>query len=295
MANRGFIGLGHMGLPMAINLIKAGHHVTGFDLDATALKAFAKAGGLSALSLSHAAKTQDAVITMLQTGEQVKQVCLSPNGIFAAASPDTLIIDCSSIDVASSREIHEQAANHHLRALDAPVSGGVKGAEAGTLTIMVGGFQEVFLAAKPLLAHMGQTLIYTGEAGSGQAAKICNNMILGISMIAVSEAFILGKQLGLTPQKLFEVVSHSSGHCWVMDNYVPVAGVLDNVPANHAYQPGFTATMMLKDLMLSQQSATSVGIKTPIAHHATQLYQQLQASGMGHLDFSAIIKLLGDE
>lgn len=295
MANIGFVGLGHMGLPMAINLIQAGHHVTGFDLNIQAMDAFTDAGGMSSSSLTDVARAQDIIITMLQTGEQVKQVCLSPTGIFAAVSPDTLIIDCSSIDVASSREIHQQATNHHLRALDAPVSGGVKGAEAGTLTIMVGGDMDVFLAAKPILAHIGKTLIHTGHAGSGQAAKICNNMILGISMIAVSEAFILSQKLGLTPEKLFEVVSHSSGQCWVMDHYVPVPDVLENVPANHAYKAGFTAAMMLKDLTLSQQSATHVNIKTPMAHQATQLYQQLQHSGMGDLDFSVIIKLLATD
>ena len=291
MANIGFVGLGHMGLPMAMNLITSGHRVTGFDLNATAMEAFIKAGGIAATTLQSVAQNQNVVVTMLQTGQQVKQVCLGEKGLFAGANPHTLFIDCSSIDVASSREIHQEGKNKSMRTVDAPVSGGVKGASAATLTFMVGGSEDDFLAALPLLNRMGKKIIHTGQAGSGQAAKICNNMILGISMIAVSEAFTLGESLGLTPQKLFEVVTNASGQCWVMNQYVPVPGVLDNVPANHDYQAGFTAAMMLKDLNLSQRSAEEMGIKTPIAASATALYQQLSDAGMSELDFSAIIKL----
>lgn len=290
--NIGFIGLGHMGLPMAINLVKAGHQVTGFDLQATALKAITEAGGIAAKTLHCAARDQDVIITMLQTGQQVQHVCFGNEGIFSAARRDALYIDCSTIDIEQSREIHAQATKQHLTALDAPVSGGVVSAAAGTLTFLVGGAQTAYLIAKPLLACMGKTIIHTGDAGSGQAAKICNNMILGVTMIAVSEAFTLAQKLGLTPQKLFEVVTHSSGECWVMNHYVPVPGVLDNVPANRDYQAGFTAAMMLKDLCLSQHSAQTVGIKTPLAEHATSLYQQLNDKGMNGLDFSAIIKML---
>ena len=292
MANIGFVGLGHMGLPMAINLIKAGHRVTGFDLNAAAVESFSTAGGIAAPTLQSTAHNQDIILTMLQTGQQIKQVCLGEQGLFAAASPHALFIDCSSIDVASSRDIHQYASHREIRVVDAPVSGGVKGAAGATLTFMVGGSEEAFLAAMPILSSMGKKIIHTGQAGSGQAAKICNNMILGISMIAVSEAFTLAEQLGLTPQKLFEVVSNASGQCWVMNQYVPVAGILDNVPANHDYQPGFTAAMMLKDLGLSQQSAEAVGVKTPMAAQATALYQQLSDEGMRDLDFSAIIKLI---
>lgn len=294
MAKIGFVGLGHMGLPMAINLINAGHHVTGFDLNAAALELFSLAGGIAASTLQSVALNQNIIVTMLQTGQQVKQVCLGDEGLFAAASPQALFIDCSSIDVASSRDLHQYASQCDIRAVDAPVSGGVKGAAGASLTFMVGGLEEAFLAAMPILSSMGKKIIYTGQAGSGQAAKICNNMILGISMIAVSEAFTLAEHLGLTPQKLFEVVSNASGQCWVMSQYVPVPGILDNVPANYGYQPGFTAAMMLKDLKLSQQSAAAVGVHTPMGAHAVALYQQLNDSGMSALDFSAIIQLIGE-
>ena len=294
MANIGFVGLGHMGLPMAINLLNAGHRVTGFDLSAQALDAFIQAGGIPASTLHSAALNQEILFTMLQTGQQVRQVCLGDEGLFARASPQALFIDCSSIDVPSSRDLHQHAINRELRAVDAPVSGGVKGAVNAALTFMVGGSKDAFLAAMPILSSMGKKIIHTGDAGSGQAAKICNNMILGISMIAVSEAFMLAEQLGLSAQKLFEVVSNASGQCWVMNQYVPVPGILENVPANHDYQPGFTAAMMLKDLGLSQQSADAVGVKTPMAAHATALYQKLSDKGMRELDFSAIIKVITD-
>lgn len=292
MANIGFVGLGHMGLPMAINLVKAGHRVTGFDLQAAALETFHHLGGVKASSLQDAAQHQDVVITMLQTGQQVEQVCLGEKGLLSAATQHALYIDCSSIDVQTSRRIHQEATALQLEPLDAPVSGGVKGATSGALTFMVGGSEQAFLKAKPILADMGKTIIHTGDAGSGQAAKICNNMILGVSMIAVSEAFNLAEQLGLTAQKLFDVVTHSSGQCWVMNQYVPVPGILDNVPANHDYEAGFTAAMMLKDLCLSQRSAQDVGVKTPMGQEATRLYQQFNEEGMSDLDFSAIIKML---
>ncbi|AHE65748.1 3-hydroxyisobutyrate dehydrogenase [Legionella oakridgensis] len=295
MANIAFIGLGHMGLPMAINLVKAGHVVTGFDLQSQALDALNQAGGNAASSLQEAARNKDIIITMLQTGEQVKGVCLGDGGLFTAAQNHTLFIDCSSIDVLTSRAIHQHAGQHNIQAIDAPVSGGVAGAAAATLTFMVGGPEPYFTRAQPILAHMGKTIIHTGEAGSGQAAKICNNMILGISMIAISEAFTLASHLGLSAKKLHEVVTHSSGQCWAMSRYTPVPGILDNVPANHDYQPGFTAAMMLKDLRLSQQSAETAGIHTPLGHHAMELYQQVKEQGMGELDFSAVIKLISAE
>ena len=291
MANIGFVGLGHMGLPMAINLIRAGHRVTGFDLQTTAMDAFHEAGGVKAHALQDAARHQDILITMLQTGQQVEHVCLGEQGLFSAASQHAVYIDCSSIDVNTSRKIHQAARAHDLISLDAPVSGGVKGASNATLTIMVGGCETAYLSAHPILAHMGKTIIHTGDAGSGQAAKICNNMILGISMIAVSEAFRLAQELGLTPQKLFDVVTHSSGQCWVMNQYVPVPGILENVPANNDYKAGFTAAMMLKDLCLSQRSAENAGVNTPMGELATRLYQQFNDAGMSELDFSAIIKV----
>ncbi|WP_131793422.1 3-hydroxyisobutyrate dehydrogenase [Legionella brunensis] len=295
MAQIGFVGLGHMGLPMAINLLKAGHAVTGFDVQQQALTNLANAGGKIAQNLQEAALNQDVIITMLQTGQQVHQVCLGNEGLFAIAKPNTLHIDCSSIDVASSREVQQQATLKQLLAIDAPVSGGVAGATAGTLTFMVGGLEEAFEKAKPVLAAMGKKIIHAGTAGSGQAAKICNNMILGVSMIAISEAFVLAKHLGLSDQKLFDVVTNSSGQCWAMSQYAPVPDVLPNTPANNNYQPGFTAAMMLKDLNLSQNSAAAVGLETPVAAQATALYQQFNDAGLGQLDFSAIIKAITKE
>jgi 3-hydroxyisobutyrate dehydrogenase len=289
MANIGFVGLGHMGLPMALNLIKAGHRVTGFDLQAQAVETLAAAGGLAGKTLADAAHNQDILITMLQTGQQVQQVCLGDKGLFSLAKAQSLYIDCSSIEVKSSQLLHQQATLSKLLVVDAPVSGGVAGAAAASLTFMVGGEKEAFEQAKPILSQMGKKIIHTGSAGSGQAAKICNNMILGISMIAISEAFILAEQLGLSAQKLFEVVSASSGQCWAMSQYAPVPGVLPNVPANRDYQPGFTAAMMLKDLLLSQKAAD---IETPMASQATALYQQMNDEGQSNLDFSAIIQLL---
>lgn len=292
MAKIGFVGLGHMGLPMAINLIKAGHEVTGYDLQPTALHNFSSSGGLTAQNPQDVAKNNDVLITMLQNGQQVLNVCHGTNGLFQTAKKGTLFIDCSTIDVNSAREVHHLAKQHHLPVVDAPVSGGVAGAGAATLTFMVGGETLAFEAAKPILAAMGQKIIHTGTAGSGQAAKICNNMILGISMIAISEAFTLAEQLQLSPQKLFEVVSNASGQCWAMTKYAPVPGVLENVPANNDFKPGFAAAMMLKDLLLSQDSARSVNVKTPLGAKATALYQRFIDQGLGGSDFSAIIKLI---
>jgi 3-hydroxyisobutyrate dehydrogenase len=288
----GFIGLGHMGLPMAINLVRAGHRVTGFDLQPSARENLVKAGGIAAHDLNGTVLEQDVIITMLQTGTQVKQVCLGENGLFALAANPVLFIDCSSIDVESSQELHQAAEQKQLPFVDAPVSGGVAGAAAATLTFMVGGTAKAFAQAEVILSVIGKKIIHTGSAGSGQAAKICNNMILGISMIAVSEAFILAEKLGLTPQKLYEVVTNASGQCWVMNKYVPVPNVLDNVPANQDYKPGFTVAMMLKDLGLSQRSAATAKVETPLGKHATELYQQFSDAGMSELDFSAIIQLL---
>lgn len=294
MTKIGFVGLGHMGLPMAINLVKAGHQVTGYDLQQTALQHFSQAGGLLAENTHEVAKDQDVLITMLQNGEQVLNVCHGNHGLFHAAKKGALFIDCSTIDVNSSRELHYLAKQHQLHVVDAPVSGGVAGAGAATLTFMVGGEEKAFHAAQPILATMGQKIIHTGGAGSGQAAKICNNMILGISMIAISEAFTLAEQLQLSPQKLFEVVTNASGQCWAMSKYAPVPGVLENVPANNEYKPGFAAAMMLKDLLLSQDSAHSVNVHTPLGSQATMIYQHFIDQGLGDCDFSAIIKLIAE-
>lgn len=290
----GFIGLGHMGLPMAINLIKKGYDVTGYDLTPSPLATLKTSGGKIATKLEDLTKhqNQDIVITMLQTGEQVKNVCLSEQGVFNNAHNLKLFIDCSSIDVETTRFIHQKGKHRNILTLDAPVSGGVVGARNATLTFMAAGSPEAFKIAEPILAAMGKKVIYTGDGGNGQAAKICNNMILAISMIAISEALILGEKLGLDPKKLHEVVNNSSGQCWAMSNYVPMPGIMENVPANHDYQPGFTAYMMLKDLNLSQDSAKKTQIQTPLGELATELYGKLIENHQGDLDFSAIIQLL---
>jgi 3-hydroxyisobutyrate dehydrogenase len=295
VAKIGFVGLGHMGLPMAINLVKAGHSVTGYDLQADALKQFSEAKGLIAANLGEAALNQDIIITMLQKGDQVQEVCRGTAGLFSQATPGSLFIDCSTIDVDTARAVNQLAKEYRLMACDAPVSGGVIGAAAATLTIMVGAEEETFAKAQPILSCMGKKIIHTGNPGSGQAAKICNNMVLAISMIGISEAFTLGQKLGLSAQKLFDVMSTSSGQCWALNQYVPVAGILENVPANHDYKPGFASTMMLKDLLLSQEAANSVQLKTPLGAQSTSLYQQLINQGEGDLDFSAIIKLMGKD
>lgn len=288
MANIGFVGLGHMGLPMAKNLLKSQHVVSGYDLQTKLVDELVAAGGRKANSLYELSRNQDFIITMLQTGEQVLQVCAGEDGLFVHASLNTTFIDCSTIDVQSSCKFHDLAFQHNFKSVDAPVSGGVAGAMARSLTFMVGGKLDAFIQAQPILSAMGAKIIHAGGAGSGQAAKICNNMLLGISMIASAEVFVLGKKLGISEKKLHEVITSSSGDCWVMNKYVPVPGVLDNVPANNNYQPGFTAAMMLKDLNLSQQTAAAAGITTKLGALAQQIYQA-QDNQRGALDFSAII------
>ena len=290
MAKIGFVGLGHMGLPMAKNLIKATHNVRGYDLQKDALLVLQESGGEIAASIEELAHEQDFIITMLQTGQQVQSVCFGNTGLFANSAKNTLFIDCSTIDVNSSLEIHRKAKFYNLRTIDAPVSGGVAGANNKALTFMVGGSKENYDIAKPILSAMGQKIIHTGNASHGQAAKICNNMLLGISMIGVSEAFNLAASLGLSANKLHEVLSNSSGKCWVTDKYLPVANVIDGVPANNNYNPGFTTAMMLKDLRLSQECASKAKVTTKIAELATAIYQKAVENGKENLDFSAIIQ-----
>jgi 3-hydroxyisobutyrate dehydrogenase len=292
MTQIGFIGLGNMGLPMAQSLIKAGHPVCGYDIDAAALDKFSTAGGIAVRSLDVASMGVDIVITMLPAREQVREVYLGQGGILASAAAGTLLIDCSTVDVETARAVAAAATVNELQMLDAPVSGGVAGAQAATLTFMVGGNDPAFERAKPVLEAMGKTIVHAGTAGNGQAAKICNNMILGISMIAVSEAFVLAEKLGLDAQKLFEISSHSSGQCWSMTNYCPMPGLVPSAPANHDYQPGFTANMMLKDLKLAQDAARSTRAVAPLGAGATAVYQQFVDGGGGTLDFSGIIRFL---
>lgn len=288
----GFIGLGHMGNPMAKNLLAAGFDVTVFDVVTEAMQKLVEQGAQPAASLQELAQSVDVIFTMLQTGEQVTKVCNSEDGLFQSAKQGTLFIDCSSIDVETSRYLHHIAEEKGFLMVDAPVSGGVIGAEAATLTIMVGGSQTAFEKAQPVLVHLGKNIVHAGAAGNGQVAKICNNMILGITMIGVSEAFNLGEKLGLDNQTFFEISSKASGQCWAMTSYCPAPGILENAPSSHNYQPGFTAAMMLKDLRLSQQAASSANAQTPLGKAATALYERFVEDEKGNLDFSAIFKQL---
>jgi len=290
MSQLAFIGLGKMGTPMVQNLLKHGHRVTVYDIVPAAIAESIGHGAVAASSPVDAVSNAEVIFTMLQTGDQVSEVCLGKAGIFQHLKPGTLYIDSSSIDIEITRALHLQAKQHQIAMLDAPVSGGVKGAAAATLTIMVGGAAADFEHAKPLLQLLGKFVFHAGAAGNGQAAKICNNLILGISMIAVSEGFTLAEQLGLDPKTFFDISSHASGQCWSMTSYNPAPGILENAPANNDYRPGFTAAMMLKDLKLSQTAAKTAGITTELAAKATELYQRFVDSDHGQLDFSAIIK-----
>ena len=291
MKKIGFIGLGHMGLPMVKNLIASQFQVTVYDLVENAIKEAVSYGATAAHSAAECAKAAEVVFTMLQTGLQVKSSCIGETGIFSQLNSNALFIDCSSIDIHTSRELHEIAQSHGIAMCDAPVSGGIAGAHHKTLTFMVGGEADSFDRAQPFLSAMGKNIIYAGAAGSGVAAKICNNMILGTSMIAVCEAFGLANKLGLDPQKLFEISSHASGQCWSLTNYCPWPNILPDVPSSHAYQPGFSAKMMLKDLQLSQDAAAVSHAITPLGKQATELYKSFVAMQTGEIDFSAIINV----
>ncbi len=292
MARIGFIGLGNMGLPMALNLVKAGHEVSGFDLFPQGMDRLKEGGGKAGKDINAVVAESDIVITMLPAGKDVRQVYLGPTGIIAHANAGTLFIDSSTIDVDSARAVASEAVANGMLMLDAPVSGGVGGAQAGTLTFMVGGSDAAFQKAEPLLGKMGKTIVHAGGAGAGQAAKICNNMILGISMIAVSEAFVLAEKLGLDKQKLFDISSKSSGQCWSLTTYCPVPGPVPASPANRDYQAGFTAAMMLKDLRLAQDAARASGATTPLGADAASIYGLYVGQGGGPKDFSGVIKFL---
>lgn len=292
MADIGFIGLGNMGAPMARNLVRAGHRVRGFDVVASALDAARSNGVEAAADAAAAARGAEVVITMLPAGEHVRAVYDGPDGVVAAADRGALLIDCSTIDVATARAVHEAAAAEGLQMLDAPVSGGVAGAAAGTLTFMVGGAEGAFARGKPFFEVMGRNIVHAGGPGNGQAAKVCNNMILGITMIGISEAFTLAETLGLEPQKLFDISSKASGSCWAMLNHLPVPGIVETSAANRDFQPGFAAAMMHKDLKLSQEAAAQAGVATPLGAEAAALYTIFVNAGNGGLDYSAIVKLI---
>ncbi len=289
MTTIAFIGLGNMGNPMAANLVKAGHEVHGFDLMPDNLKV-ARDNGVTVMANAAAAvKGAEVVITMLPAGKHVLSVYQE---IVAAADKGTLFIDSSTIDVESARKAHSVAAEAGMLSIDAPVSGGVGGAEAGTLTFMAGGSGEAFAKAEPILKPMAGKIVHCGDAGAGQAAKICNNMILGISMIGVSEAFVLAEKLGLSHQALFDVASTSSGQCWSLTTYCPVPGPVPTSPANRDYKPGFAAALMLKDLKLAQEAAQAAGAVTPLGAEAAQLYALFESMGHGGTDFSGIVRFL---
>ncbi len=296
MADIGFIGLGNMGGPMAANLIEAGHRVVGFDVVPAALEAAVGQGVTAVASAEEAAAAAPLAITMLPAGAQVREVYSGDpggqDGIIAAAPEGALLIDCSTIDVATAREVHQAAAAAGRAMLDAPVSGGVAGAAAGTLTFMAGGAEAAFARAKPILEAMGRTIVHAGGPGNGQAAKACNNMILGISMIAVAEAFLLGEKLGLDAKTFFEISSQASGSCWAMLNHLPVPGIVEGSAANRDYKPGFAAAMMVKDMGLSQEAAGQVGAATPLGAAAAALYREFVDQGHGELDYSAIIQMI---
>lgn len=278
----GFIGLGNMGAPMAANLAKAGHAVTGFDLAAPAPEGVTQAG-----SIAEAVQGAEVVITMLPNGAILRTVAREA---LAAMTPGAVLCDCSTVDVESARAVATEAATAGMGALDAPVSGGVGGAGAGTLTFMVGGSDAAFATVQPLFDVMGQKAVHCGASGAGQAAKICNNMILGVTMIATCEAFALADKLGLDRGKMFDVVSTSSGYSWVMNAYCPAPGIGPKSPADNGYKPGFAAELMLKDLRLSQQAATGADADTPMGELAAALYARfVEEEGGKGMDFSAML------
>jgi 3-hydroxyisobutyrate dehydrogenase len=292
MAKIAFIGLGHMGGGMAPNLVKAGHEVRAFDLVPEALEQAVGKGCTQATSTAEAVKDADVVITMLPAAKHVRAVF--ENDVAPNAKPGTLLIDCSTIDVASAREVGEKLKHQGFDFVDAPVSGGIAAAAGGSLTFMVGGTDEEFEKARPFLEPMAKAVIHAGDLGAGQAAKICNNMILGATMAATCEAFVLAQKLGLDPQVFFDISSKASGQSWSMTSYAPVPGVGPDTPADHDYEGGFAAALMLKDLKLAADAARRVGAYTPMGGEAEELYQRFVDRGGGNKDFSGIIKMIDD-
>lgn len=288
----GFIGVGNMGGPMARNLVTAGHETTVFDLSEARVAAVVQAGAGGAGDAAGAVDGAGAVVTMLPAGSDVLDVYA--NAVLPSARAGALMIDCSTIDVETARAVAAMAAEKGFPMVDAPVSGGVGGAEAGMLTFMVGGTDAAFGKARPILDAMGKNIVHCGGTGTGQAAKICNNMMLGIQMIAVAEAFVLAEKLGLDHQKLFDAASKASGQCWSLTSYCPVPGPVPTSPANRDYRPGFAAAMMHKDLRLSQGAAETSGARTEMGRHALEMYTAFIESGNGAVDFSGIIGMLRD-
>jgi 3-hydroxyisobutyrate dehydrogenase len=296
MATVGFIGLGNMGGPMAANLVKAGHTVTGFDLNPAALDALAKAGGKVAKSAADAVAGASVVITMLPAGEHVRDVYLNQGGLIdVTKDAGPLLIDCSTIDVDSARTVTATAETAGLAMLDAPVSGGTAGAQNGTLTFMVGGTEEAFTRGKSVLEAMGKNIFHAGGPGAGQAVKICNNMMLAINMVGVSEGFLLAQKLGLDWDKLHQICATATANSWALSNYCPAPGPVPAAPSNRDYAPGFAAALMVKDVKLSQAAAEATGSPTPLAAKALSFYQQVVDAGDGGKDFSVVFRWLSQQ
>ncbi len=287
-----FIGLGHMGAPMAHNLLKAGHSLVVFDVVQESLDALRAAGAAAAANAGQAASQGELVITMLPSSPQVKAVYLGKDGVLTGVPRGVSLIDSSTIDPQTAREVATRAADNGNPMADAPVSGGTGGAQAGTLTFMVGAAPELFDRIKPLLSHMGKNIVHCGASGTGQVAKICNNMLLAVSMIGVAEAMNLGTALGIDPKVLAGIINTSSGRCWSSDTYNPYPGVMDNVPAARGYSGGFGSDLMLKDLSLATEAAKQAKQPVAMGALAQQLYQMFSAQGCGGQDFSAIINLI---
>ena len=296
MATIGFIGLGNMGGPMAANLVKAGHTVTGFDLNPAALEALAAAGGKTASSAREAIAGASVVITMLPAGEHVRDVYLNQGGVIDLVKhAKPLLIDCSTIDVDSARTVTATAETAGLAMLDAPVSGGTAGAQNATLTFMVGGTEEAFTRGKAVLEAMGKNIFHAGGPGAGQAVKICNNMMLAINMVGVSEGFLLAQKLGLDWEKLHQICSTATANSWALSNYCPAPGPVPAAPSNRDYAPGFAAALMVKDVKLSQAAAEATGSPTPLAAKALSFYQQVVDQGDGGKDFSVVFRWLAGQ
>ncbi|WP_175689499.1 3-hydroxyisobutyrate dehydrogenase [Burkholderia anthina] len=286
-----FIGLGNMGGPMAANLLKAGHALTVFDLDANAVAAAVRAGATAAASPRDAAARGALVITMLPAAQHVRTVYLGDDGVLAGARAGATFVDCSTIDPGTVRAVAEAAAQRDFPLADAPVSGGTGGAQAGTLTFMVGAADALFERIRPVLLDMGKNVVHCGGTGTGQIAKICNNLLLGISMMGVSEAMALGAALGIEPSVLAGIINTSTGRCWSSDTYNPYPGVNDAAPAARGYTGGFAANLMLKDLGLATEAARNARQPVWLGALAQQLYQSMSQQGLGTLDFSACVKL----
>ena len=296
MATIGFIGLGTMGAPMAANLVKAGHTVTGFDLNPAALVALQQAGGKAAASAAEAAAGATVVITMLPAGEHVREVWLHQGGLIdVVKDAKPLLIDCSTIDVDSARSVTAEAEKAGLAMLDAPVSGGTAGAQNATLTFMVGGSEDAFRQGLPVLQAMGKNIFHAGGPGAGQAVKICNNMMLAINMVGVAEGFLLAQKLGLDWDKLHEICSTATSNSWALSNYCPAPGPVPAAPSNRDYAPGFMAALMVKDVKLSQAAADATGSPTPLAAHALSFYQAVVESGDGAKDFSVVFRWMANQ